>query len=444
MLTRLRLERFKSFLDAELSLGPLTLLVGTNASGKSNIRDALRFLHGVSQGYSLADILGEKYTEGGQLQWAGIRGGTREVAYQGARTFALEVSFTYEGENEDESAVEPHPVPMNGFEREASYRIEVDAGQTGRSPRVVKERLVSEGRYLFDSHPDADTPTQPDPRLLYVRQRRTGTAGRLPTSSFSSHQPVLSQIVSHAKAPSVVKSSARQAMAALGSMRFLDLTLDAMRRPSLPGQTVLGDRGENLSSVLQQICEEPHRKQALLQWIQELTPMDAKDFEFPVDLTGRILVRLIEEGEQTISANSASDGTLRFLAMTAAMLGPEVGRFYFFEELENGIHPARLYLLLQLIEQQVRKGQTQVVATTHSPQLLSLLSKGSLEFASLTYRLEGEHDTQIRRILDIPEARRVIQSQDIARLHESGWLEDAVAFLADQDSELRADTEATL
>ena len=42
MLKRLRLENFKSFKNAELSLGDLTVLVGTNASGKSNIRDAFR------------------------------------------------------------------------------------------------------------------------------------------------------------------------------------------------------------------------------------------------------------------------------------------------------------------------------------------------------------------------------------------------------------------
>src|SRR5207249_2719431 len=76
MITRLRLQRFKNFRDAELHLGPLTLLVGANATGKSNLRDAFRFLHGVGRGYSLAEIFGEKWGDGGELQWHGIRGGT--------------------------------------------------------------------------------------------------------------------------------------------------------------------------------------------------------------------------------------------------------------------------------------------------------------------------------------------------------------------------------
>lgn len=69
MLEKIQLRGFKSFHDAEVPLGRLTLIVGANASGKSNLRDALRFLHGVGQGYALAEILGEKYGPGGVLVW---------------------------------------------------------------------------------------------------------------------------------------------------------------------------------------------------------------------------------------------------------------------------------------------------------------------------------------------------------------------------------------
>src|SRR5580692_2693698 len=89
MFTSLRLERFKNFKDAELKLGPFTVLIGANASGKSNIRDAFRFLHGISRGYSLAEIIGGKYGEGGQREWSGIRGGIREISYEDRGSFSL-------------------------------------------------------------------------------------------------------------------------------------------------------------------------------------------------------------------------------------------------------------------------------------------------------------------------------------------------------------------
>ena len=115
--------------------------------------------------------------------------------------------------------------------------------------------------------------------------------------------------------------------------------------------------------------------------------------------------------------------------MIAALFGPKPAKFYFFEEIDNGIHPTRLHLLLQLIEQRVKDAAIQVVATTHSPQLLGFLSKESREFASLVYRLEGEKEGRICRILDIPDAKKVLESQSLGRLHESGWLENAVAFM---------------
>jgi predicted ATPase len=223
-------------------------------------------------------------------------------------------------------------------------------------------------------------------------------------------------------------SAGRQLITPLRSMRFFDFHPDAMRMPSLPGQTELGDRGENLSSVLQAIAQTPGRKESLIEWLRALTPMDAVDLEFPTDLAGRTLVTLVEENGRRISAYSASDGTLRFLAMIAALLGPSPAGFYFFEELENGIHPTRLHLLVQLIEQSAASRNIQVVTTTHSSQLLRLLSSESLQNVSLVYRLEGHADAAIRRIVDIPNADRVLAEHDITDLHGSGWMEDVMAF----------------
>jgi hypothetical protein len=132
MIESLQLMKFKNFQDATLSLGKLTLLVGTNASGKSNLRDAFRFLHGMGRGYSLAEIIGEKYIEGGVLQWKGIRGGTREVAYRGGETFALKTTLS--------------PTAGGG-----THTIEVEVG--GTKPRVIRESLWQGDLEVFNSHP---------------------------------------------------------------------------------------------------------------------------------------------------------------------------------------------------------------------------------------------------------------------------------------------------
>jgi predicted ATPase len=415
-LEMLRLISFKNFADATLRLGPLTVLVGTNASGKSNIRDAFRFLHGIARGYTLAEIIGEKWIEGGVLQWKGIRGGTRETAYRGADGFGLEVRFQAED---------------GGKLRTGQYSISIDSLRNGHGPRVQSERLVIEGRgtYVFDSHPEKDAPIQDQPAHIKVRLRKNYQEGfRGPTVALFDNRPALAQLLTHPEALPQVREHVRLAISAFASMRFLDLSPDAMRLPSIPGQTILGDRGENLSSVLYAICENPARKRALLEWLRELTPMDVNDFRFQPDAAGRILVSLVEDNGHETSAYSASDGTLRFLAMIAALLGPEPANLYFFEELENGIHPTRLQLLLQLIEQQTSRSGSQVITTTHSPFLLTHLSERSLAAASLVHRGRSAKGAEIVSIMEIPAIQEVLKKQDLARLHATGWLENVLEF----------------
>jgi len=418
MIREVRLKNFKNFRDATLQVGSFSVLVGTNASGKSNVRDAFRVLHAVGRGYRLGEVFGEKRGESGEQQWTGIRGGTREVAFHGETSFVISV---------DMELVLPRGEKPKGV----TYTIEIDTGDRSNArPKVTKECLVIDtyNHPIFDSHPD-DIPAGGDRDHIKAKVRKL-SRGRHPTVQFLNSKPILAQMRDHdsehvqssqAAIAEVVKQS-------LESMRFIDLSPAAMREPSVPGQTVLGDRGENLSSVLEAICESGHLKDNLTEWVQELTPMDAVDFEFPRDFQGRTLVTLVEKSGKKTSAYSASDGTLRFLAIIAALVGPEHANLYFIEELENGIHPTRIDLLLQLIEQSVEREEIQVVATTHSPQLLRLLNHGTLQAASVVYRREDHPDASITRVQDIPYADQVMKRKDLGRLFESGWLEDSLSF----------------
>jgi predicted ATPase len=419
MLKKLRLERFKNFRDAELLLGPFTVLVGQNATGKSNIRDAFRFLHGIGRGYTLPEIVGEKF-EAGSLAWTGVRGGAREIAFAGAKTFAVEMTFTAQDQD-------------NGSAREATYRIEVEVLRADRGPQVIAERLVVEGEgdYIFDAErgPGEALSKHALVRPITVRIGDQDGHGSSPTFTAPRHRPVLSQLVESLDARQApIATFLRQTLQVLSSMRFFEFEGEAMRRPSVPGLTVLGDRGENLSSVLQAICDQSDQKRLILSWLEDLLPADVRDLEFPADARGHIVLSLVERGGRRISADSASNGTLRYLAMLAALLGPEPAKLNFIEEIENGIHPTRLYQLTQLIETYAKKRLLQVVATTHSPQFLGMLRPPSIDHVSVTYRLEGADEARIKRILDIPTAPEVLQDESLLRLQESGWFEDILHF----------------
>ena len=434
MFKSLRLERFKNFKDATLELGPFTVLIGSNASGKSNIRDAFRFLHGIARGYNLTEIIGEKYSEGGEKVWAGVRGGAREIVFSGQSSFGLKCESTYSAEalwyrTEDLSEA--------GTLR---YQIEVEIVRKSLTPKIVSESLAVVDRGAVFS--------------AMAKDRKTVSAmmGKSPPSGpflFPITCPVLGQTIHDVRnamdgarnwwasnsqfdhlADVILELSQEydELLEIYRSCRFFEWSLDVLRQPCLAGQEILSDNGRNLSSVLYAICQRAASKKSLLSWVQELTPMDAVDFEFPVDSSGKMLATLVERREQKTTLASASDGTLRFLAFLAAFLGPNPSQFYFFEELENGIHPSRLGLLLDLIETQVKEKGVQVVATTHSPELLARLSKVSLEHAALVYRAPQEQEARIIGVLELPEARRLLKAQKSAALFSSGWFETTAHF----------------
>lgn len=419
MIKSLRLKRFKNFLEAGLDFGSFTVLIGANAAGKSNIRDAFMFLHGIGRGYSIAEILGEKYS-GGDRVWKGVRGGPGEISFNKSDSLEIGLDVTY-----------PNASQQNVLDI-LSYTIELKRSVDSHGNWFGgPETLRSSNGELLNKFPfwDKYIPNSTDslqslfdlsfytPYLVKYLQ--------IPGSIDDQKTEFINDMIPKKFGPMI------HMLNCMNKMGFIELEPRQMRIPSTPGQTSLGDRGENLSSILAAICADPGKKEAIVEWLHRLTPMDVVDLEFESDAAGRILVYLKERNGERISALSASDGTLRFLTILAALFGPTPSRFYFIEELENGIHPSRLALLVELIESQTKINKIQVVATTHSPLILQYLNEESLEHASVVYRPPDHSDAKIRRIVEIPEARRVISEQSAAILHASNWFEDVLDYTDD-------------
>ena len=428
MITSLRLVDFKNFADETLRVGPFTVIVGANASGKSNIRDALRFLHGIGRGYTLAEIIGGKYGAGGQVEWAPIRGAAREVVRFGQSGFSLRIELKL-------------------GRSKVRYSVRVKHDEDSRSGfRVTKERLKFGSGYIYTSHPDGPDPVraQDDDAHLLLRMEKTGEQRKYGHRiAVRPDQPALTQIREHKNVVRIHKDYVQLVIDALAGIRFLDPMPELMRKPAFPGQTVLGDNGENLPTVLQEICTNPKRADVFHEWARELTPMDVASFGFPRDpITGLVQLVIGETNEREVSAYSASDGTLRFLAMLAALLGKHpaaldrrVARLYVFEEIDNGIHPSRLRLLLDLIEGQAAKGGIQVVTTTHSPDLLTMIGDDTFSNTSVVCRLPDTDDAVIRPVCELPDSEKLRRSQGLGRLHASGWMEDALAFTGEDEEQ---------
>ncbi len=88
MLKKLILENWKSFRYAELYFDPLTVLIGTNASGKSNLVEALEFLRRMATGETVDVALN------GDRSLPSIRGGSHEVVLKADKLSEPNIDFT--------------------------------------------------------------------------------------------------------------------------------------------------------------------------------------------------------------------------------------------------------------------------------------------------------------------------------------------------------------
>ena len=413
MITSIRLVNFKNFADETLRVGPFTIIVGANASGKSNIRDAFRFLNGIGYGYTLAEIIGGKYGPGGQRRWEPIRGAANEIIRFGQEMFSIEVEIEW-GHGTEHSEKAQYMIGV-GLNKRKSGEFE-----------IKREKLIVESETFYIAHNDGEN--------LRVRGAWDREQKEILLEPNRAVMRQLAEKDAINKEPIKYIPMMGWVHYILSYMYFPELSPDRMREPSLPGAEMLGDFGENLPTVLEKICTNTKRKEILTSWVHELTPMDVADFEFPRDPSGRVHLMLCETNGRKVSAYSASDGTLRFLVMLAVLLGENSDGLYFFEEIDTGIHPARQWLLLELIEKQAAKNNIQIMTTTHAPDLLTFVNDSTFENMSVVCRLEDSHDAVIRPVAELPDAKKLRKSgRGLGGLLTEGWMETALAFTENHD-----------
>jgi predicted ATPase len=417
MLTEIRLDDWKSFGSGEharntLKLGPVTLLVGPNASGKSNVLDAIRFLQGAAQGMALADVL-KGHWEGGRQVWPGIRGHIAEAARLGNETFQLSCRLNDAGLGLS-YAVQVGLADPVVIQSETLTRDSVDRGSPD-SPAVLlfkrdKPTSLVEGqpgpamsRIDIMRRPEITDP------LFYEAQRSTlGLLRALlpdrPRNEALDHGKFVQQ--------------------ALAGVTFLDINPAAMRDYKPIGSGPLGVAGENISPVLYSL--EKKRLADVMDWLSELCAPELQAIAFDKTQLREVMMFLVEKEGHRISARSASDGTLRFLGLLVALLTCPAGTLMVLEEPDVGLHPSRIRLLAELFEGLAKRRGIQILATTHSPTLLSHLSKETLGDVVAFGRDPQTGWTACSTLADLPHFATLRDATDLEHLISTGWLERAL------------------
>ena len=93
------------------------------------------------------------------------------------------------------------------------------------------------------------------------------------------------------------------------------------------------------------------------------------------------------------------------------------------EEIENGIHPSRLRLVLELIKSQSERTGTQIFLTTHSPALLAWLREEDFAHTYFSRRDSGTGGSEFTPLSKIPHFLDVVKKHSLLELATEGWFE---------------------
>jgi len=401
-LAEITFQGFKSFGDATLILGPLTVLVGPNAAGKSNAIEGIRTLQRLARGVRLDDL-----NRDAQEQAISIRGTPAELCPRGEHHFGL--GCTLEGQ-------EPRHLQM---------RVENRSGEL----HMEQERLLAGGIPVYEVRDHG-------PHHLHTMDvayaRRNGEQAR--TIPVIDLQPVFMQFLSPApfaadpEAPPIWEMVGRF-REALSQISLLDPEPRRMRGYANKLDRHLKADGRNVSSVLLHIWTAAGQRARLLDFVRSLPEQNIKTLKFPETPRGEVMVQLVEAfggHEHVVDATLLSDGTLRVLAIAASLLSAMPGSLVVVEEVDNGVHPDRSRALVDNIRSVAVERNLKVLLTTHNPALLDALSPEALADVVYCFRDQVTGRSRLVRLQDADRYPELMAQGPLGQLVTRGVVERAL------------------
>jgi len=403
MISELKIRNFKSLESVDLKLGHFNLLVGANASGKSNFLDALRFLQGVGNGLSIDEVLNGRPSSTTSLKWDGIRGGSKLAGFRTRNgKIAEEVSFKVQ-------------FTKNAIPILSGDTLSYDLSFSPADGTIQSEHLSTPKVFIYEKG-----------KLVRTEPGSTGfvvapTVGQAFNSSLF---VAISESRIEPQDP-IKEAFARDVASHLFNMQNLNPDPAVLRQYSKMFANRLGEQGENFPAVVRSI-EQAGSKSVILEWLKELRPDEVDDIR-AVEGANNDLLFFLKESDNLFPATVLSDGTLRFIALAAAFFQPSMPKVLVIEEIEKGLHPSRLRLLLELMRSQSMRTGTQVFATTHSPTLLSWLTEEDRKTTFVCTRDAESGATKMRSLAEVPRLEELIQKKyNLDQLFEEGWLESVL------------------
>lgn len=343
----LKLQNFLSFGGnaEEIELQPLNVLIGANASGKSNLIEAIGVLKAAP-----TDLLTPIRQGGGvrEFLWKGGNGVPiaqieATIEYPGSMPLRYRIAFTAVGQKlefVDEVVENQHYLEQNGLDFYYHY-------QNGNP--VINSKISS-----------------------FKGLRLKQAVGK---QNLIIDQSILSQIKDPANYPEITYLG--KEFSNIGLYKDWNIGRNSLAR--LPQQTDLPEHylledGSNLGIVWNNLQHELGTREI----IEKLN----KFYDAAEELTtkiygGTVQIFIREKGMiQPIPATRLSDGTLHYLFLMALLLDPTPPPLLCIEEPEVGLHPDILPTIAEMLIEASQR--TQLIVTTHSDALVSALNPESV------------------------------------------------------------------
>jgi predicted ATPase len=359
MIRTVAVQGYRSLRELVLPLGQLSVITGANGSGKSSVYRSLRLLADVAQNAVVASLA----REGGlpSTFWAGpetiahsVRQGTHAVEGLAKRkTASLKLGFG--GDNYGYSidlGYPPPPPPATMFELDP--RVKRECLWHGPVYRKASALVDRRNNFVWLS-----TTRDEEPVML--------------TQHLPDTDSMLASVADPQRAPEML--AVREAVR---GWRFYDHFRTDSDSPARIAQVgtftpVLHHDGSNLAAAVQTITEI-RSDDALSTTLEDAFP---KSRLYVEDRNGRFELQLQQHGLlRPLSAAELSDGTLRYLLWTAALLTPRPPELMVLNEPETSLHPDLLPALARLILAAAL--QTQIVVVSHAQALIEALAVAPL------------------------------------------------------------------
>ena len=388
MITRIEITGFKTFTDFVMEFSPLTVIAGTNASGKSNLFDALQLLARMAE-TDLRTAFGEQRGEARELftQYddehyaecmsfkvemlvnTNVRdnwGGEAELKYTRLR-YELEIRHSLTEAGMEELFVA----------REQLEPLRHDADEWAKSYLPIKYRTQWRPKVVTGKRGMPYIATEPRegqrPAIVVPQDGKGGSRREFPLQSIS--QTIISGFNS-IDFPHVL--AAKEEMR---NWKFLQLNPQALREPTrqdLGIRDTITQQGANLAAALHRIkISDPYALKSISRRLNNMLPYLTEVDVLDDKANKQFIIRVRSEDGREFSSRVLSEGTLRLLTLCVFQHDDKHNGLMCFEEPENGIHPARLHEMAQLLAELSVDFTTteatplrQVLVNTHSPVLV--------------------------------------------------------------------------